>query len=161
HDEVYSSHLGHNYLADLQANTPILAMIDDHEVTNDFAGGAPPSSNPLFAGQPGDFINETPLFANGLQAFKEYNAIEERTYGGTRDDRFDGPPDLYRYNVYGSDAAVFMVDARTFRDTELPAPANPLSPVQVSQFLSASLDPSRGMLGDIQLVRLKQDLLDA
>jgi hypothetical protein len=136
-------------------------MIDDHEVTNDLAGGAPPSSNSLFAGQPGDFINETPLFANGLQAFSEFNAIEDRIYSATGNDRFDGAPDLYRYNIYGSDAAVIMVDARTFRDTELPEPANPLSPVQVSQFLSASLDPSRGMLGDIQLARLKQDLLDA
>ena len=161
HDEVYSSHHGFDFLAELQARTPILSMIDDHEVTNNFAGGAPPDSDPRFAGQPGDFINETPLFQNGLQAFKEYNAIEDRTYSGTGEDRFDGAPDLYRYNTYGSDAAIIMADARSFRDAELSDPANPLSPADVGKFLSASFDASRTMLGDVQLARLEQDLLDA
>jgi 3-phytase len=161
HDKVYSSHYGFDFLAQLQARTPILSVIDDHEVRDNFAGGAPPASDPRFAGQPGDFINETPLYQNGLQAFKEYNAIEERTYSGTGEDRFDGAPDLYRYNIYGSDAAIIMVDARSFRDTELPDPANPLNPADVGKFLSASFDPSRTMLGDVQLARLEQDLLDA
>ena len=136
-------------------------MIDDAEVRNDFAGGAPPASDPRFAGQAGDFINETALYANGIEAFKEYNAIENRTYSGTGEDRFDGAPDLYRYNTYGSDAAIIMVDARSFRDAELPAPANPFSPTDVGKFLSASFDASRTMLGDVQLARLEQDLLDA
>jgi phosphodiesterase/alkaline phosphatase D-like protein len=161
HDEVYSTHLNFNYLAELQAGTSVLAMIDDHEVTDDFAGGAPPGSHPLFAGQPGDFINETPLYANGLQAFNEYNAIKAQTYSGTGEDLFDGAPDLYRYQTYGSDAAIIMVDARSFRDTELPTPTNPLDGSQMLQFLAGSFDPSRTMLGDIQFERLKQDLLDA
>ena len=116
HDAVYSTHLGFDFLADLQAVTPVLSMIDDADVRNDFAGGAPPASDPRFAGQAGDFINETALYANGIEAFKEYNAIENRTYSGTGEDRFDGAPDLYRYNTYGSDAAIIMVDARSFRD---------------------------------------------
>jgi phosphodiesterase/alkaline phosphatase D-like protein len=161
HDEVYSSHHGFDFLAELQERTPILSVIDDHEVINNFAGGAPPASDPRFAGQAGDFINETALYGNGLEAFSEYNAIENRTYSGTGEDRFDGAPDLYRYNPYGSDAAIIMVDARSFRDAELPAPANPLDPLQVSQFLQDSFDPSRTMLGDVQLNRLEQDLLDA
>jgi phosphodiesterase/alkaline phosphatase D-like protein len=161
HDEVYSTHLGANYLAELQAGTSVLAMIDDHEVIDDFAGGAPPGSDPRFASQSGDFINETALYTNGLHAFNEYNAIKARTYSGTGEDLFDGAPDLYRYQTYGSDAAIIMVDARSFRDTELPTPANPLNPLQLAQFLSASFDPDRSMLGDFQLERLKQDLLDA
>src|SRR5262245_42863798 len=136
-------------------------MIDDAEVRNDFAGGAPPASDPRFAGQAGDFINETALYATGLEAFNEYNAIENRTYSGTGEDRFDGAPDLYRYNTYGSDAAILMVDARSFRDAELPAPANPFDPLQAAQFLQASFDPHRTMLGDVQLARLERDLLDA
>ena len=99
HNDVYSSHLGFNWLAELQATTSVLSTIDDHEVTDDFAGGAPPASDPRFTGQPGDFINETPLYANGLQAFNEYNAIANRTYSGTGSDLFDGAPDLYRYNT--------------------------------------------------------------
>jgi phosphodiesterase/alkaline phosphatase D-like protein len=161
HNDVYSSHLGFNWLAELQATTSVLSVIDDHEVADDFAGGANPSSDPRFAGQPGDFINETPLYANGLQAFNEYNAIENRTYHHTGDDRFDGAPDLYRYNTYGSDAAVVVVDSRSFRDAEVPAPANPLDPAQVVPFLIGSFDPTRTMLGDFQLDRLEQDLLDA
>jgi phosphodiesterase/alkaline phosphatase D-like protein len=152
HDAVYSTHLGFDFLADLQAVTPVLSMIDDAEVRNNFAGGA---------GKPGAFFNETPLYQNGLQAFKEYNAIEDRTYSGTGEDRFDGKPDLYRYHTYGSDAAIIMVDARSFRDAELPVPANPFSPTDVGKFLSDSFDASRTMLGDVQLERLEQDLLDA
>jgi alkaline phosphatase D len=161
HDAVYSTHLGRDFLADLQAVTPVLSMIDDAEVRNNFAGGAPPASDPRFASQAGDFINETALYANGIEAFNEYNAIENRTYSGTGEPRFDGAPDLYRYNTYGSDAAIFMVDARSFRDAELPTPANPFSPTDVDNFLSASFDASRTMLGDVQLERLEQDLLDA
>jgi alkaline phosphatase D len=161
HADVYSDHLGANYFADLQATTSVLAVIDDAEVRNNFAGGAPPSSDPRFAGQGGDFINETPRYANGLQAFTEYNAIENRTYSGTGNDRFDGAPDLYRYNTYGSDAAVIMLDARSFRDREAPSPTNPLDPAQVAQFLTVAFDPSRTMLGDVQFERLEQDLLDA
>ena len=112
--------------------------------------------------QPGEnFINETALFNTGLTAFNQYNAIEDRVYQNTGSDLFDGAPDLYRYNTYGSDAAIMLLDARTFRDTEVPAPVNPLSPAEIGQFLFASFDPDRTMLGDIQLDRLKQDLLDA
>ena len=161
HDTVYSEHLGVNYWADLQATTPILSMIDDHEVIDDFAGGEHPDSDPRFTGQPGDFINETPLFKTGLKAFNQYNAIEERTYHGTGEDLFDGTSDLYRYNTYGSDAAIIMLDARSYRDEEIPAPLDPLSPAEIGQFLVGSFDPDRTMLGDVQLERLEQDLLDA
>jgi phosphodiesterase/alkaline phosphatase D-like protein len=75
HDAVYSDHLGFNYWADLQATTPILSLIDDHEVIDNFSGGAHPSSDPRFD-QTGEFINETFLFATGLEAFHQFNAIE-------------------------------------------------------------------------------------
>src|SRR5262245_21247398 len=45
HDAAYSTHLGFDFLADLQAVTPVLSMIDDAEVRNNFAGGAPPASD--------------------------------------------------------------------------------------------------------------------
>jgi phosphodiesterase/alkaline phosphatase D-like protein len=161
HDDLYSSHLGFNYLADLQATTSILSVPGDHELRDNWAGGASPSSDPRFAGQSGDFINETPLYRNALQAFHDYNAIENRTYRHTGDDRFDGAPDLYRYNTYGSDASIIMLDTRSFRDDEVPSPVNPLNPAEVLPFLAASFAPDRTMLGEVQLERLKQDLLDA
>lgn len=161
HNDIYSAHLGFNYLADLQATTSILSMLDDAELRNNWAGGASPSSDPRFAGQRGDFINETPIYRNALQAFGDYNAIENHTYRHTGDDRFDGAPDLYRYNTYGSDASIIMLDARSFRDVEVPTPVNPLDPAEVFPFLAASFEPGRTMLGGVQLERLKQDLLDA
>jgi len=161
HEAIYGAKLGFNFLADLQANTPILSLPDDAELVNNWAGGASPSSDPRFAGQAGDFINETPLYGNAMRAFQNYNAIENRTYHHTGDDRFDGAPDLYRYQTYGSDAAVFMLDARSFRDAELASPVNPLDPVEVAPFLSSAFEPDRTMLGDVQLERLKQNLLDA
>jgi len=161
HDATYSAHLGFNYLADLQATTSILSMLDDAELRNNWAGGASPSTDPRFAGQSGDFINETPIYANALKAFQSYNAIENRTYRHTGDDLFDGAPDLYRYNTYGDDASIIMLDTRSFRDVELPSPVNPANPAEVVPFLVASFDPDRSMLGEVQLERLKQDLLDA
>jgi phosphodiesterase/alkaline phosphatase D-like protein len=159
HHEVYSSHSGFNYWADLQATTPILAMIDDHEVIDNFAGGAEPSSDPRFASQSGDFINETALFTTGLEAFNQFNAVNGEFYSGTGDDLFDGAPDLYRYNTYGSDAAIILLDQRSFRDEGLSGggifPADPLT------FYLSSITADRTMLGDTQLENLKQDLLDA
>jgi phosphodiesterase/alkaline phosphatase D-like protein len=159
--DLYSSHLGLNYLDDLQASTSILALPNDAELGNNYAGGASPSSDPRFAGQSGDFINETPLYANAMQAFREFNAIDERTYHHTGDDRFDGAPDFYRYNTYGSDASIIMLDTRSFKDAEIPGPVNPLNPAEVIPFLAAAFTPGRTTLGSTQLERLKQDLLDA
>ena len=131
-------------------------MIDDDEVANDFAGGALASSDPRFAG-PGTYVNDTPLFQNAVTAFEQYNAIQTKVYSGTGDPRFDGKPDLYRYDIHGSDAAIFMVDTRTFRDAQLPEP----SLIDTPQTLAAAFNPTRTILGETQLTRLEHDLLDA
>ena len=52
---------------------------------------------------------------------------------------------------------MLVVDARSFRSAELPEP----SPINSPQFLAASFDPTRSMLGQVQLARLEHDLLDA
>jgi phosphodiesterase/alkaline phosphatase D-like protein len=155
-NEIYSAHLGINSWAALQSTTPVLSMFDDHEVASEFAGGALASSDPRFAGS-GTYVNDTQLYRNGVTAFEQYNAIQSNTYTGTGDPRFDGKPDLYRYDIHGSDAAIFMVDTRSFRDAQLPEP----SPVDSPQFLAAAFDPTRSMLGGVQLTRLEHDLIDA
>ena len=48
HSEVYSELAGLDTLADLRASTAIFSTIDDHEVTDDFAGGADVSTDPRF-----------------------------------------------------------------------------------------------------------------
>ncbi|MBA3441454.1 MAG: alkaline phosphatase D family protein, partial [Pyrinomonadaceae bacterium] len=170
HNEVYTSRFGLNTWGDLRASTSVFSTIDDHEVTNDFAGGAPPSSDPRFAGFPGAFINDTPLYEDGLQAFQEYNPIRAEFYGDTGDERTSGERKLYRARTYGNDAAVLMLDARSFRDQELISP-NPTNPADIARFILQSFDfnPATGqptgtrrtMLGSQQLQDLKNDLLEA
>ncbi|MCW3798059.1 alkaline phosphatase D family protein [Sphingomonas sp. BN140010] len=158
--ETLTERGGENFLADLRASTSSFAMIDDHEVIDDFAGGAPASSDPRFVAGTANFINETEFYRNGTQAFQNYQPIAQRTWSGTGEDRVDGAPDFYRTQNYGDDAAIFMVDARTFRDEELVNP-DITNPADVGRFLTQSFDPSRTMLGEPQLERLEADLLKA
>ncbi len=106
-------------------------------------------------------INDSALYENGLQAFQEYNPINDKFYGATGDDRTANERQLYRYNTFGSDAATFTLEARSFRDQELPAVANPTDATQVGTFLAKSFDPSRTLLGRPQVTDLKNDLLKA
>lgn len=160
HAEVYSRRDGMNSWAALQTFTPIYAMIDDHEVINDFAGGAPANSDARFATTSG-LINATPLYRYGLQAFTEYNAIQARSYPVVGDARTDGRPDLYRTQRFGNIAALFMLDARSFRDQELPAVQNPFDPAQVRAYLASAFNPARTILSPRQTQRLLGDLLAA
>lgn len=169
HAEVYGPDrfgLGVNRWAELRAATSFYAMIDDHEVTNDFAGGARISSDARFTAafpgdDPNDYISESTLYRNGLQAFGEFNPIQDRVWSGTGDDRTDGRPDLYRAQRYGDDAAYIQVDARSFRDEALPQLLDLTDSAAVDAFLMDSFDPTRTMLGEPQLDRLKADLLQA
>jgi len=160
HDEVMSTRFGLNTWRDLRGSTAILATIDDHEVINDFAGGAPPSSNPADFDQTGAYINETDRYKAGLRAFQEYMPIADRRYGETGDPRTAKKPKLFRSRTYGNAAAVIVLDNRSFRDQEL-VPANLGSPADVGRFLVQSFDPSRTMLGAAQLNDLKAKLLRA
>lgn len=156
HEEIYASHYGINSFARLQRNVSIFSTIDDHEVINDFAGGAAASTDPRFAEILG-LVNQTPLYNNGLQAFVEYNAIG--------DTLADGRPDLYRAQRYGLTAGFYILDARSFRDKEIPGVGNIADLAQVGEFIARSFDAgqpvTRSMLGRRQLERLKADLLAA
>lgn len=160
HDEVLSERHGLNTWRELRGSTAILATIDDHEVVNDFQGGAPPSSNPANFDQTGAYINETQRYKDGLRAFHEYMPIEERRYPNTRDARTAHKPKLFRARTYGNAATVIVLDNRSFRDAGLP-PANLASPADIGRFLVQSFDPSRTMLGAAQLDDLKEALVQA
>jgi len=158
HAEGYSERFGVNAWAEIRASTAIYACIDDHEVTNDFAGGALTGSDPRFD-ERGDFLNETELYTNALQAFHEYNPIRYETYGDTGDPRTTGKPRLYRFRRFGHDAAMMMVDARSFRDQGLQEILAPPGPREFREYQEASFDSSRTMLGEVQLAQLMDDLL--
>jgi 3-phytase/alkaline phosphatase D len=160
HNEILSERFGFNTMREVRGSTALLATIDDHEVTNDFAGGAAPSTNPTDFDQTGAYINETARYKAGLRAFHEYMPIQERRYGNTGDPRTANKPKLFRSRTYGNAAAVIVLDNRSFRDAEL-ASANLANPQDVGRFLFQSFDPSRTMLGAAQLAELKQKLLRA
>ena len=161
HNEVYSTRYDLNTWAQVRSSTVIYATIDDHEVTNDFAGGANPSYDPRFADYAGEFVNETELYTNGIQAFMEYNPIMDEYYGDTGDARTTDKPKIYRYRTFGSDAAIFVLDARSFRDEPLPAVVDLTDQLEVLNFLSGSYNPERTMLGRAQVELLKADLMSA
>ncbi len=129
HDEVYRQTGGVNSWAQVRASTAFFATIDDHEVTNDFAGGADPASDPRFAFTTESYINETTLYNNGLDAFEEYNPIDPQTYAVTGDPLTDGKVKLFRSFRFGDDAQFILTDARSFRDEGLANVSNPLDPV--------------------------------
>ncbi|MBM7844002.1 alkaline phosphatase D family protein [Herpetosiphon giganteus] len=159
HTESYSTRLNLNSLADLRATTAWLATTDDHEVANDHAGGANPSSDPRFLPSNASYINDTAYFEAGYQAFVEYNPLNEQFYGATGDQRTANERKLYRYQRYGNTAAFFVLDGRSFRDQKLTAPNN--TQAQIAAFLTAVFSPTRTLLGQAQLEQLETDLLAA
>jgi phosphodiesterase/alkaline phosphatase D-like protein/DNA-binding beta-propeller fold protein YncE len=167
HSEILSPRFGLSAVSDLYATTSIFATIDDHEVVNDFAGGAAPgespdapdagsSPDPLFTDDV-EFVNDTQAYEDALQAYQEYHPLQDRFYDTPADPRTDGERQLYRSQSFGSDAALFMLDSRSFRDVQLP-PADLADP---TQFLVEAFDPTRTLLGRAQVELLKQDLLAA
>jgi phosphodiesterase/alkaline phosphatase D-like protein len=134
HKEVYSRHAGVNSFAKLQKDVSIFSMIDDHEVKNDFAGGALASAFPYLSETTG-LVNQSSLYKSGLQAFTEYNAIADKTYPVVGDALTDGRPDLYRSQRYGKTAAVYLLDSRSFRDTALAGVTDTTDPQQIGGFI--------------------------
>ncbi|MEO0801988.1 MAG: 5'/3'-nucleotidase SurE [Cyanobacteria bacterium J06642_2] len=167
HSEVLSPRFDVSTTSDLYASTSILATIDDHEVVDNFAGGAAPgdspdapdigsSPDPLFTDDV-DFVNDTQAYEDALQAYQEYHPLRDEFYDTPDDDRTDGERKLYRANDYGSDASVFVLDSRSFRDDQL----DPVDLVNPVPFIAETFDPNRTLLGKAQLEQLKDDLLDA
>ena len=161
HNEVLSQRLGLNTFALLRRLTSFFTVHDDHDVANDFAGGSHPSTDPRFDFTDEEFINETDLYQFGLQAFHEYNPTKEEFYGDTGDPRTAGKRRLYRFRTFGDDAALCILDARSFRDAGLPPVADVFNPVEVAQFLVDAFNQGRTMLGAAQVQELKADLLAA
>jgi alkaline phosphatase D len=160
HNEVYRERFDENFWAPARASAAFYVTLDDHEVTNDFAGGTSPASDSRFD-QNAALINETELFRNGVQVFHEFNPIREERYGSTGDPRTAKKVKLYRYRRFGNDAAIFMLDARSFRDEELANILNPFAKRRIQEFVEDSFDPDRTMLGRVQFDDLVRDLSDA
>jgi len=174
HSEITLARFGANFMAPLSASTSLLQTMDDHELVDDYAGGAAPglspdASPPLFTDAV-PYVNQTQAYQDAMQAYREYHPLRSEVWNTPGDDRMHGQMKLYRNVNYGSDAAVFVLDARSFRDAQRPAVANPLDPAQVGAALALSFDinpatgqplPRRTLLGRAQMETLKSDLLQA
>ncbi|MEM7592979.1 MAG: phytase, partial [Cyanobacteria bacterium P01_A01_bin.83] len=160
HSEVYENRLGTNTFGDLRSSTSILATIDDHEVINDFDGGELAAEDERFPETEG-LINDTELFDNGLTAFQEYNPLLEEFYPELDDEVTSEERKLYRFNTFGSDAATYVLDSRSFRDPGLTPPEDITNPEEIAQVLTDSITLDRTLLGQTQFEDLKQDLLSA
>ena len=137
---------------------------DDHEITNDFAGGAAAADSPQLDdifGSGSELVNDTPVFDYALTALKNYNPLRDEFYGETGDSRTANETKLYRYNTHGSDAATFLLDVRSFRDEPLPFLPETASQEAIAQYLTDAFEADRTMLGAAQLQELKNDLLTA
>ena len=157
YQEVYGTRDGANFFEELRASTAVFVTIDDHELGNNFAGAAPASVyDPTLTG----LVNDAAPYEEALQAFQEYHPISDLFYGDTGDDRTAGERELYRSQSFGQDAAVIMLDGRSFRDLQIDS-ATAGTPAEIAQFQIESFDPTRTMLGAEQLADLKADLLDA
>lgn len=164
YNEVYSERFGLNTWESLRASTSLYGTWDDHEITDDFAGGTTPARSPQREGifGTGDgFVNDTPVFDAALKAFQEYLPLRNDFYGDTGDPRTASEQKLYRFNNFGSDAAMFMLDLRSFRDTSLRSIPETSDSATVNQFLSNAFERNRTLLGRAQLQDLKNDLLNA
>ncbi len=150
HVKNYAPSYGIDPWGDLASSTQTFALIDDHEVTNDFDGGAYSPATGWF--------NQSSLYVNGVQAFTEHNPMFPAFFPALGDPRVDGRPLLYRSFQWGSDAAAFILDTRSFRDASLTPVSNPFDPAQVQAFIIASFNPARTMLGHPQLGLLLNDL---
>lgn len=164
YNEVYGPRFGVNSWGDVRSQNNIYGTWDDHELTNDFAGGATAATSPQKEGIFGtgnQLVNETPVFKNAIRAFQEYLPIQEQFYGNTGEQRTAGKEKLYRYNTFGSDAATFLLDVRSFRDNSLKSIPETSDQATIDQFFQDTFNPNRTMLGKAQLADLKQDLLTA
>lgn len=159
HAEGYGSRYNINSWAGVRNTMSWIPTIDDHEVTNDYAGGADPATDERFTDDV-PYINQSSLAQNGLNAFFAYNPIAD-TFFESADPRMDGAHQIYRYFTYGKDAGLIVTDARSFRD-EAVAPLESLEDIgTVLGFLNSTFEDGRTMLGRDQLDALKRDLLDA
>jgi alkaline phosphatase D len=158
--DAYKDVLTFPNLTDMRASTSMYALMDDHEVQNDYDGQ---TVNPA-------------RYAAGRQAFLEYHPVRET--GLLHDPSCAGDP-LYRTVKWGSEVEVFILDTRSCRSGDVQispcfgdlGPTLPtslrssfpfnlfLAPTPPAGCLSAIFNPARTVLGPVQKAAFKNDLL--
>jgi phosphodiesterase/alkaline phosphatase D-like protein len=160
--DAYRMNRSIDALPDLMASTSTVAIWDDHEVRNDYAGQTVDPAR----------------YANGRKAFGEYMPFLEMNL--LEDPTCAGDP-LFRVFQWGSEVDVFVLDERSCRSEQATAaclvapgvadlaPTMPpavralfaplLPPLPPPGCVAAIFDPSRTMLGPVQKAAFKAALL--
>jgi len=138
-----------------RAATGLFAMIDDHEVVNDFAGLARVRVN----GRSMAFAR-SPRYRSGVAAFEAMMPVAPDRWEAGSPGGIDGLPRLYRSRRLGRDAMLAMVDGRSFRTAPV-AKVKTLDPLGWAAYLLQAGRPGRHMLGDAQMTLLRRDLKQA
>lgn len=160
--QAYKDALTFPNLLNLRAGMSQYALMDDHEVVNDYDG----------------LTVDPARYAAGRQAFLDYHPVRES--GLPHDPSCAGDP-LYRNYKWGSDVEVFVLDLRSCRSGDVAVnpclgdlgPTLPesvrtqspfnifLAPTPPPGCLSAIFDPSRTVLGPVQKAKFKNDLMSS
>jgi alkaline phosphatase D len=154
--DAYEVNRGYRALPDLLASTSTYAIWDDHEVHNDFDGRTV----------------DPERYAAGRQAFLEWMPLT----GGTLVDPSCAGDPLFRTFSWGSEVDVIVLDERSCRSADVAAIcAGDLAPTLPAALrtmfglpasppagcLDAIFDPTRTMLGPVQLAAFEQALLNS
>jgi alkaline phosphatase D len=159
--DTYKEALTFTDLTDIRAARSQYALMDDHEVQNDYDGQTVSPAR----------------YAAGREAFLEYMPVRET--GLLHDPSCAGDP-LYRTVKWGSDVEVFVLDTRSCRSSDVEAQCSgdlgPTLPPAIRQafpfnlFLAPTVspactaainDPTRTVLGPVQKAAFKNDLLNS
>lgn len=124
-------------LADMLASKPIIAIWDDHEVADNYAG-----NNPGTSAETGDDF--AAIKAAGNQAYFEWLPVRAGPGFGNSEQ-----PNLYRDLRYGNLLELIIPDLRSFRDAEL-LDTGTNTWQQSNLDPRAPVDPTRSMLGQNQ-----------
>ncbi len=157
HAEILQPSYGLSYASALRASTALFATIDDHEVVDNFAGAAATESDPRFTNGSRPSVNRTRRFEAGLRAFQEYHPLRDEFYAPESEARFAGRRRLFRERRFGDDAALFLLDARSFRDAPIPN----VFEIEHERWFKRAFTPGRTLLGATQLQQLQAGLTEA
>jgi alkaline phosphatase D len=136
-------------MRDLYAAFGQYSVFDNHET-----GYSPDPKAPRYneGGAPfaGGFVNKTPGYKARIQAYKEYQPVQEEIHSVVGDALTDGTDRFYRAYRWGANVELIVLDDRSYRSIRLKSPLDPDA---------ASCD--RTMLGRRQLEWFENALLAA
>ncbi len=137
-------------MLDLYRDFGMYSVFDNHETGYSAADKTAPPYNEGGAQAGGTFVNQTPGWRARVQAYSEYQPVQDDVVSGTGDSRSDKTPRFYQAIPWGANAELMILDDRSYRDARLAKSDDP-----------AAKSCQRTMLGAPQLQWFEQELQGA